>query len=385
MISLLLLSLRRKKDLAASLQLTKAHHFDSSLLITKTTTNRRSKVIYVGMDLSSKEFVIHAIDERKKVVLKASIAPTKKAIRELISSLGIEKKLFVFEAGNQMKWIASYFKKLSEQIHIVHPNEVKWITESGGKKTDQVDARKLAELARADMLPRRVHVADGDARTLRELSSARENLLRKRVSLMNSLRGYLKQEGVRLPVKFFSSPDWQVKLIELKLSTPVEIIVANFMAAIESMVESEKSLLHEIIQIKNTTIERIETIPGIGKLNARILFGALVEAKRFDNSKCVANYGALTPTIYQSGDDLRMGSITRSGRCEIRRSMLQSAHAVARMKSAGAVPLLEFFKRIEKRRGKKRALIALSRKLLTVVYAVWKSEGVYDPSLLKSA
>ena len=79
------------------------------------------------------------------------------------------------------------------------------IAESGGKKTDQVDARKLAELARADMLPRRVHVAEGKTRTLRELTNARETLLRKRVSLMNSLRGYLRQEGAKLPTAFFKA------------------------------------------------------------------------------------------------------------------------------------------------------------------------------------
>lgn len=377
-------SSRQKKDPTVSRELTIVHSMDSRLFNT-TTTYRGSNMIYVGMDISSKEFVIHTVNERKKVVFKGSIPPTKKAIRELIADLGIETKIFVFEAGNQMKWLASYFKKLDQEIHIVHPNEVKWIAESGGKKTDQVDAKKLAELARADMLPRRVHVADGDARTLRELTAARESLLRKRVSLMNSLRGYLKQEGVRLPAKFFTSNDWQVKLIDMRLSTALEVIVANFMNTIENMVESEKAILHEITQVKNETIERIETIPGIGKLNARVLFGAIAEAERFDNSKCVANYGALSPTIYQSGDDLRMGSITRSGRSEIRRAMLQSAHAIARMKSTGAQPLLEFFRRIESKRGKKRALIALSRKLLTIVYAVWKSEEVYSPKFLKSA
>lgn len=341
-------------------------------------------MIYVGIDVSSKEFVVHAVNERKKVIFKGAIGSTKKAIRELIADLGIESKIFVFEAGNQMKWIADYFKKLGEEIHVVHPNEVKWIAESGGKKTDQVDARKLAELARADMLPRRVHIASGEARTLRELVAARESLLRKRVSLMNSLRGYLRQEGTRLPVKFFTSSDWQVKLIEMKLTSALEVIVANYMSSIENMVVGEKAILVEINKIKNPTIERIETIPGIGKLNARVLFGAIASADRFDDSKCVANYGALSPTVYQSGDELRMGSICRSGRSEIRRAMLQSAHAVARMKSAGAKELLEFFRRIEKRRGKKRALIALARKLLTVVYAVWKSEDVFNPKYLKA-
>lgn len=373
-----------KREDPLSLGLTEIGSFDSRLF-NQNNQPKGSIVIYVGMDISSKEFVVHAINEKKKVIFKGSVIPTKKGIRDLITSLGIESKIFVFEAGNQMKWIADSFKKLGEDFHVVHPNEVKWIAESGGKKTDKIDARKLAELARADMLPRRVHVAEGKTRTLRELTNARETLLRKRVSLMNSLRGYLKQENVRLPAKFFQANDWQVQLLEMKLIESTQIITAGFMHAIECMVVSEKSIADEIMKINDEVIERIETIPGIGKLTSRILFGALVTADRFDNSKCVANYGALTPTIYQSGDELRMGSVTRAGRKEIRRSVLQCAHAVVRMKTASARPLQDFFNRIERKRGKKRALIALSRKLLTVVYAVWKSEDVYNPKLLKAA
>lgn len=342
-------------------------------------------MIYVGMDISSKDFMIHAIDERKKVKFKGSISPTRKSLRELVSELGPEKKVFIFESGNQMKWIADFFKGQGETIHVVHPNEVKWITQSGGKKTDKVDARKLAELGRADMLPRAVHVAEGPARDLRELVGARQTVLSKRVALMNTIRGYLKQEGIRLPAKFFTSTEWQVTLMGLKLRGATEAIVANLMFAVEQMQECEKGLGNEIQKISNKKIELIETIPGIGKLSSRILFAALINAERFDNSKCVANYGALTPTIYQSGGTEHLGRINRDGRGEVRRAMLQCAHAVARTKTAAVKPLKEFFERIEKRRGKKRAIVALARKLLTTVYGVLKSGEVYNPARLKAA
>ena len=342
-------------------------------------------MIYVGMDISSKDFMIYATDERKKVRFKGSVGPTKASLRELIENLGLEKKLFVFEAGNQMKWIADFLKKANQDVHVVHPNEVKWITQSSGKKTDKVDAKKLAELARADMLPRRVHVAEGKARDLRELVGARQTLLSKRVGLINTIRGYLKQEGIRLAAKFFTSNDWQAQLIGLKLRGSTEIIVANLMYAIEQMQECEKGLNSEIKKIEDKKIDLIETIPGIGKLSARILYAAIVDEKRFDNSKCIANYGALTPTIHQSGDTLQLGRINRNGRGEVRRALLQCAHAVARTKTAGVRPLQEFFERIEKRRGKKRALVALARKLLTTVYGVLKSGEVYNPVKLRAA
>lgn len=342
-------------------------------------------MIYVGMDISSKDFVVYALNERKKVKFKGSIQPTKNGLKGLISKLGKEKRIFVFEAGNQSRWIGDYLKKQGEAFHIVHPNEVKWITQSSGKKTDKVDAKKLAELARADILPRAVHFAEGKVRDLRDLVNARQTLLLKRVSLTNTIRGFLKQEGVRLPAKFFSSQDWQEKLLELKLKHTTEQIVAQLMNAVEALMEAQKKLHQEIEAIEDKKIELIETIPGIGKLSSRILFAALVNAERFDNAKCAANYSALAPTIYQSGDTSNQGRINRDGRGEVRRAMLQCAHAVARTKTHAVKPLKDFYERIEKKRGKKRAIVALSRKLLTTTYGVLKSGEVYNPERLKAA
>ena len=97
-----------KKDPMSSRRLTLLSHFGPRLFTNKKP-NRGSKMIYVGIDVSSKDFVVHAINEKKKVVFKGSISPTKKAIRDLITELGIETKLFVFEAGNQLMWLADYF------------------------------------------------------------------------------------------------------------------------------------------------------------------------------------------------------------------------------------------------------------------------------------
>ena len=80
-------------------------------------------MIYVGMDVSSKSFVIHAVNERKKIVMQKEIVPTREGLRKMVEELGSEKKVVVFEAGNQMKWIAETLKKISGvETHVVHPN-----------------------------------------------------------------------------------------------------------------------------------------------------------------------------------------------------------------------------------------------------------------------
>jgi transposase len=339
-------------------------------------------MIYIGIDISSKSFMVHAINEKKKVVFKEEIKPTRSGLKAMIDKLGKQTKLVVFEAGNQLKWIALTLSKIpGVHIHVVHPNEIKWINQSSAK-TDKIDAKKLAHLARGDMLPRKVHVVEGEARELRELISARHTIQSKRVALINSIRGMLKQEGYKLPEKFFQNTNWRDQLERMRVGQTQKIILTGYMESIESLMLSEAKITQAIIKFESRDIELLESIPGIGQLTSRVIAGAVDEITRFDSKKSLAKYGALTPRIYQSGNVTRLGRISRDGRHEIRRVLLQCSHTVARMKSYEARPLKEFFDRIKKRRGKKIAVIALARKLLTIAYGVLKSKKAYDPALL---
>ena len=339
-------------------------------------------MMYIGIDVSSKSFVAHAVNERKKVVFKGEVSPTRSGLQKILTSCGKEQKVVVFEAGNQLKWIALYLQKqVGVKVHVVHPNEVKWISQSSGK-TDKIDAKKLAELARGDMLPRAVHIVEGKVRKLRELISARETMQRKRVALINTIRGYLRQEGKRLPEKFFSRMDWAERLEKLQLGETQRLIIKVYREGVEALERSERELQAAIVAIEDKRIDQLESIPGIGKLTSRVMVSAYDEVRRFGNQKQAAKYGALTPRVSQSGDMLHLGRINHDGRKEVRRALLQCAHTVCRMKSLGSKPLRDFYHRIEKRRGKKRAVVALARKLLTTCYGVLKYEDYYNPERL---
>lgn len=339
-------------------------------------------MIYIGIDISSKSFMVHAINEKKQVVFNEEIRPSRYGLKQMIEKLGKQTKLVVFEAGNQLKWVALTLLKIpGVHTHVVHPNEIKWINQSSAK-TDKIDAKKLAHLARGDMLPRKVHIVEGEARDLREMISARHTLQSKRVALTNAIRGMLKQEGYKLPEKFFQNVNWQDQLDRMRIGQTQKIILSSYMQSIEGLMLAESQITENIVKFESKDIELLETIPGIGKLTSRVIAGAVDEINRFDGKKCLAKYGALTPRIYQSGNVTRLGRISRDGRHEIRRVLLQCAHTIGRMKSYEARPLKEFFERIKKRRGKKIAVVALARKLLTIVYGVLKSKTAYDPAVL---
>ncbi len=284
-------------------------------------------MVYVGMDVSSKSVVVHAIDERKRVVWRGEVPPTPSGLKRAMRESGTGAKLVAFEAGNQMKWIARELGRIKGVTrHVVHPNEVKWISQSSGK-TDKVDARKLAELARGDLLPRKVHIVDGHIRALRDLGGARHTLQSKRVALLNTVRAYVKQEGHRLPEKFFQRRDWPQALAKLGVSTVTQQIIEGFKTSIDALQQSEAALTRQLVAIADEGITRLESIPSLGALSARVVLGALDDAHRFDNKKCAAKYGALSPSIYQSGETTQLGRISRDGRHGVRRVLVHDGES----------------------------------------------------------
>lgn len=199
-------------------------------------------MVYVGLDVRGKSLVVYAVNERTRGVVQGEGTSSRAGLRALVQQVGAGAKRIAFEAGTQRKWIAETVKRIPEgQGPVVHPHEVKWITERRGK-TDRVDAKKLAELARAGLLPRAVHLVEGPVRELREVGSARQPLQSTRIALIKTIRGYVYQEGHRLPEKFFAGPAWAAKLARLPVSAPLTLILATFMTSIEALVAAEQPL-----------------------------------------------------------------------------------------------------------------------------------------------
>ena len=123
-----------------------------------------------------------------------------------------------------------------------------------------------------------MHVVEGRARELWELVSARQQLQRKRVALSNTVRGYLHQEGHRLPAKFFGSPTWRAQLERVPLSGPLTLILETFRGAIEALTTAERHLTDRLQAIRDPRCALLETIPAIGPVSARVLVSALDDA-----------------------------------------------------------------------------------------------------------
>jgi transposase len=337
---------------------------------------------YGAIDVACKGSYVYVRNRRGQKVEGREIATTKVAIKTFFKKYVQQKIEVAIEAGGSTRWIYDELTKMGIRVYVVNPNKVKAIA-SSKKKTDKIDAKLLSELLRIRALPEEVIMAQGQNRHLRDLMQARQQIIAGYTNLMNYLRGLLRQEGITLKSRRFKCQDWFSELSKQTIPVHIKEIVARYHPLIENMLK-EKSRLESKIkkEYQGKEIELIKSIPGMGDISARTLQAAIGQIKRFKKAKQLTSYCGLVPSVRSSGERTEYGHITREGRSEVRRVGVQCAHAVLLSKSRDSWPLREWHARIARRRGKKTALVALARKLITIVFYVLRDKKEYDYTLL---
>jgi transposase len=132
-------------------------------------------------------------------------------------------------------------------------------------------------------------------------------------------------------------------------------------------------------------VARLETMPGVGAISAQTLVAAVDTIDRFPSGKKLVAYAGLAPSVRASGERVEYGRITRQGRSEIRAVWVQAAPAALAVKRVAAAPLQRWWARVARRRGKKTAVVALARKLLTIAFHLLRDGTTYDVRRLRCA
>lgn len=331
-----------------------------------------------GLDVSMKSTHIYVEDGRGRRVYRGVVPTRSDALVEALEPSRRDLRVAI-EAGGQTVWIVDVLRALGAAVHVVHPVKVKWIAESK-KKTDRVDAELLARLLRIGGLPAPVHVPSRPARELRGLLLARRQLVQTRTKLINVVRGLIRQQQVTLPAKALMGTAGWARLERLPLSTAVQHIVQVYRATVEATSVALKALDQEL-RAKATAdprVERLQSIPGVGRVSAQTLVPTVDTIRRFKRAKELVASSGLVPSVRASGERVDYGPITKQGRSEIRAVWVQAAHAVLAVKAVSARPFERWWAAIAKRRGKKTALVALARKLVTIAFHLLREGTTYD-------
>jgi transposase len=244
-------------------------------------------------------------------------------------------------------------------------------------KTDRRDAQILSEVSCRIDLPS-VHIPSAKARERKTVCGMREALVAVRTKLINTVRGWLRGQGRRL--RSGSPSTFSERVRELcgeTIPSYVERQLRAMEAVTKEIDEADRAVEEEAES--DETCRRLMTVPGVGAVTAVRFVAALDQVERFESAHQLESYLGLVPGESSSSERQQRLSITKAGPTRLRWVLVQAAHALrTRCRAPAALPLQLWAHRIEQRRGKRTATVALARKLAGILYALWRDGSVYD-------
>jgi transposase len=339
---------------------------------------------HCGLDVSRKSTHVCIENGQGRRVKQVVVPTTPEGLQAAVAGYTDRGLRVAVEAGNQTAWIVDVLRELGAKVHVVHPVKVKWIAQAK-KKTDRIDAQCLAHLLRIDALPEPVHIPSRTSREVRGLLVARRQLVRMRTQALNVVRGLLRQQRVMLRARALLTRDGWTELQTAAVSPALREVVGAYEVTVTAVTTALRALDRQLARraARDPRVTRLETIPGVGPVSAQTLVAAVDTIERFPTAKKLVAYSGLAPSVRASGERVAYGRITKEGRSEIRAVWVQAAHAVLAVKNAAARPLQAWCERVARRRGKKTALVALARKLLTIAFHLLQERTTFDPQRLR--
>jgi transposase len=317
----------------------------------------------VGIDLHRKRSHVAVLDEHGTQLLSRRIVNDPRTFLELLEGIDGESKI-ALEATYGWEWLADVLEDAGYELHLAHPLRTKAIA-SARVKTDAVDARTLAHLLRADLLPE-AYVAPRELRDLRDLLRHRVALTRIRSALKQRVGAILAKHGIQRPFSDLFGPGGLRFLEELELREGPRRRLDSLLSLIGDFDREIDATSREIDQRAKADpyVEVLCQIRGIGRYIAMLVIAEVGDIGRFPSARHLCSWAGLTPTVRSSDGKARLGHITGQGSPALRWALVEAAQHSAR----GGGPLRDAYERITKRRGKSVAKVAVARKILTLCF-----------------
>lgn len=292
---------------------------------------------------------------------------------------GRPKSRVIVETCSEAFGVAEAARELGHETRIVPATLVRTLGVGARRtKTDQRDARALSEVSCRVDLPS-VHIPKAQSRERKTFSGMRDSLVSARTKVINTVRGWLRGQGRRLGKG--SSPTF-AKRVRMLCGADLPNYVERQLRVVEGLTseidEADKEL--EMQAAQDDICQRLMTVPGVGPLTALRYVATLDDVSRFADAHQVESYLGLVPGESSSSERQQRLSITKAGPPALRWVLVQAAWALRRCRQSTAVPLQLWALRIEQRRGKRIATVALARKLSGILYAIWRDGTEYDGS-----
>ena len=337
---------------------------------------RQEEGLVIGVDLGDKESQVCVLGAEQEIRHEDRVRTTTPALQSWFGCL--KPSLVVLEAGTHSPWVSRLLEQEGHHVIVADPRRLKLISQSDSKN-DRADARMLARVAAAmpellKVVKHRSAEAQKDLTVIR----ARSRLVEVRTKLWCSLRGLSKSLGHRLPRRVTQNElgEWAGILEPLfKALEDVRERIAEYDAQIRQL------------QQKYPAAIRLQQISGVGPLISLTFVLTLDDHLRFTKSRQIGSYLGLRPRQRDSGEQQPQLRITKAGDRYLRSLLIQGAQYILGPLSPDT-DLKRWGLKLAARGGKnakKRAVVAVARKLAVLMHRLWVEGSQYQPLRLASA
>ena len=332
---------------------------------------------HVGIDLHKKIIVLCVMNQDRKVLHRRSFAcGDVEAIVAFFRELGPFQA--VVEATASYEWLVALIEPLARKVVLANPKKLRVIAEST-KKTDKLDAQILAEFLARDMIPE-AHRPTPRQREHRTLVRHRQYLRQSATSLKNKIRRILGDSNADRK-DLFTAEGWEKALKGIKLSDSDRFVLDQLHGGWKFLEGQILELAKQLKEFAKTAPAReaearakLATIQGVGPVTIDVVISELGDVSRFKSSKAVTAYAGLAPAVRQSAGKGKDLGITKEGSPLLRWALVEASWRVIRQSAAWE----RIYQGIKKRAGGKKAIVAVARRLLCVMYAMLRDGKNYD-------
>jgi transposase len=350
---------------------------------------------YLGIDLAKRETQLSVLNSSGAEVQQKRFDTSREQFLFLASELN-ETDTVALEVTTNSNSIARLIRDNSK-AHVIVSNPIKTkVIAQARIKTDKIDARVLAELARVSYLPE-VWLPDEDTEGLRQFITDRTSLVRRRTECKNTIHSILHRNLVRQTHSDLygkAGREWLESVIrgegttvagprDASLSVPVPQLdrlrigsLLNEVDRIDALVDDLESVIASYIAVRPSfkdQLDRLMSVPGINLVTGAGILATIGDVTRFSDKKKLAAYFGVVPSVRQSGDTSRNGRITKQGRAEARWLLIEAAEALR--KAPG--PMRALYRRVARRKNHNVAVVAVARKLVELVHHLLTREEDY--------
>jgi transposase len=334
----------------------------------------------LGLDVGDRNSFYCVLNEEAEVEERNKCRTTEDELRAVFGKFPAGTRV-ALEASTHSAWISRLLEEIGLDVLVGQPRKMPQIYKSV-KKNDRVDAEKLARLARLDpndMGP--IHHRSAEMQMDLAVIRSRDALVTVRTKLINTVRCLVKGTGERLPT---CSAESFAKQVRALIPEGARAAVGPLVEMIENMtlqIRRYDDQIERLGEKKYPQTELLRQVKGVGPVTSLAFVLTLADPYRFEHSRDVGPYLGLVPLQDESGDSKPQLRITKAGDCYLRRLLVTSAQYIlgpfgrdCDLRQKG----LELCARGGKN-ARKRAVVAIARRLAVLLHKLWVSGEVYEP------